>query len=385
MFTVPRMIGYLLILLVGGWLLTSVFIKQSGGNSSTGWESEWPKTNFNKTIVNFSDIIPGGPPKDGIPSLDKPVFISFSEADKWLNSNEPVIAVEIKGVARAYPIQILIWHEIVNDKVGGTPVTVTFCPLCNSSIVFDRRLEFKGKSYLFDFGTTGKLRNSDLIMYDRQTETWWQQFIGTAIVGDLTGANLTMIPSYIISYKNFKESYPDGKVLSKKTGYRREYGKNPYIGYDEINNTPFVLKGTPDKRLPPMERIINVYIDGVDKIYPLSALQKEKVIHDKIGKTGIVLFHLPGTVSALDKAVIANSRDIGAGTVFQSMLNGKEMTFKREERVFVDNETGSHWNITGKAVNGPLAGKQLKPIVHGNHFAFAWLVFKPNSQIFGTE
>lgn len=380
----PKVIILIVLLLVFAGLMSSKFIRSSGGDP-LNWKSEWPKTDFNETSINFSEILSGGPPKDGIPPIDKPSFVSFSNADKWLKPNEPVIAVEINGDARAYPIQIMIWHEIANDEVGGTPISITFCPLCNSSIVFDRHLEFNGKSYLFDFGTTGKLRNSDLVMYDRQTESWWQQFVGLAIVGDLTGAKLKPLVSFIISYSNFKESYPGGKVLSKKTGYMRNYGNNPYVGYDDINNSPFMLQNSPDKRLPPMERIINVSLDGVDKIYSLSKVQKEKVIHDRVGNTGVVIFHLPGTASALDKASIANSRDIGAATVFQSNLNGQEMTFKRIGEFFVDNQTGSHWNITGKAIQGTLAGKQLKPVIHGNHFAFAWLVFKPNSLIFGKE
>ena len=372
----------LLIVFIG---LISIRFLQTSGADPLDWKSEWQKTNFEKSSIDFSEILSGGPPKDGIPSIDKPSFVEFSNADKWLKPNEPVVAVEINSTARAYPIQIIIWHEIVNDEINGTPLTVTFCPLCNSSIVFDRRLEFNGKSYLFDFGTTGKLRNSDLVMYDRQTESWWQQFIGLSIVGDLTGAKLKVLHSSIISYANFKESYPDGKVLSKKTGSIRRYGKNPYVGYDDINNTPFLLQNAPDSRLPPMERIINVTLDGINKIFPLSTIQKEKVVHDRVGKTSLVIFHLPGTSSALDKAIIADSRDIGAATVFEAVLNGKELFFKTEGDVFVDEQTGSHWNITGRAIKGPLTGKQLTPIIHGNHFAFAWLAFIPDSLIYGKQ
>ena len=369
------------ILLVGA-ISIGIALKQRSSGSDIDWKTEWPKTNFEKTSIKFSEISSGGPPKDGIASIDKPAFILFSEADKWLKPIEPVIAVEINGDAKAYPIQIIIWHEIVNDEVGKTPITVTFCPLCNSSIVFDRRLNYKGKSFLLDFGTTGKLRNSDLIMYDRQTESWWQQFTGEAIVGELLGAELKMLHSNLISYANFKASYPYGSVLSKKTGYRRNYGKNPYAGYDDIRNSPFLFEGSTDNRLPPMERIINVSIDGIHKIYPLSIVNKEKVIHDLVGNTRIVIFHLPGAVSALDKEIIEKSRDIGAATAFQSAINGKELTFRRVGEVFVDEQTKSQWSITGKALKGPLKGKQLKFILHGNHFAFAWLAFQPNSLIY---
>ena len=143
--------------------------------STWGW-----KTNFEKHSVPYEEILSGGPPKDGIPAVDNPKFVSQKEADKWLKNIEPVVVVEHKGEARAYPLQILTWHEIVNDQLNGLPVSVTFCPLCNAAIAFDRRLDGR----LLDFGTTGKLRNSDLVMYDRQTESWWQQFTGEAIIGD---------------------------------------------------------------------------------------------------------------------------------------------------------------------------------------------------------
>lgn len=380
----PRFLILLVILLVVAGFASTKLIHSFGGGP-LDWKTEWPKTDFNKTSINLSEILSGGPPKDGIPSIDKPVFASFSNANKWLKPNEPVIAVEINGVARAYPIQILIWHEIVNDEVNGIPLTITFCPLCNSSIVFDRRLDFNGKSYLLDFGTTGNLRKSDMVMYDRQTESWWQQFIGEALIGEMKGAKLKPLLSFIISYANFRESYPEGKILSKNTGYMRNYGKNPYVGYDDIDNSPFLLQNAPDKRLPPMERIINISLNGINKIYPFSLIQKEEVIHDRIGKTGLVIFHLPGTASALDKASISSSRDIGAATVFESALDNKELSFKRNGEVFKDNETSSLWNITGRAIRGPLAGKQLKPIIHGNHFAFAWLAFIPDSVIYGKE
>ena len=168
------------------------------------------------------------------------MFTSIAEADSWLEAQEPVILFENAGDARAYPLQILTWHEIVNDEVGGLPVSVTFCPLCNSGIVFDRRLE----GVVYDFGTSGNLRNSDLIMWDRQTESWWQQLTGKAIVGELTGQMLIFLPSIIISWEDFKTNKPEGKVLSQDTGFRRDYGRNPYVGYDRVDNPPFLYRRT---------------------------------------------------------------------------------------------------------------------------------------------
>ena len=177
--------------------------------STRGW-----KTDFSRHSVPYSEVFSGGVPRDGIPPIDDPKFTTPEQANGWLGEQEPVIAFELNGDARAYSLQILTWHEIVNDLVGDVPVAVTFCPLCNSAIVFDRRLE----GIVYDFGVSGNLRNSDLIMWDRQTESWWQQFTGEAIVGELAGKRLTFIPASIISWADFKAANPEGKVLSRDTG-----------------------------------------------------------------------------------------------------------------------------------------------------------------------
>ena len=207
-------------------------------------------TDFTKYSVTFDEILSGGPPKDGIPALDEPKFISVQEADEWLKPVEPVILFTHGEEVRAYPLQILMWHEIVNDVVAGTPVVVTFCPLCNTAIAFERTVA----GQVLDFGTTGRLRHSNLIMYDRQTESWWQQATGEAIIGEFTGQQLQLLPVMIVSWKEFQAAYPDGKVLSRDTGYNRQYGQNPYVGYDDINNSPFLFKGKTDGRLLPMAR-----------------------------------------------------------------------------------------------------------------------------------
>jgi hypothetical protein len=222
-------------------------------------------TDFSISSIDFGEILSGGPPKDGIPSIDNPEFISVREVDGWINPNEPVILVDLNNEAKAYPLQILVWHEIVNDNVGGIPVIVTFCPLCNTAIAFSRTVEGE----IYDFGTTGRLRFSNLIMYDRQTETWWQQAEGKAIIGTLTGTQLEFLPSAIISWDDFKKKYPDGLVLSKQTGFSRSYGRNPYVGYDDVNNPPFLYQGpeTPG-RLPPVARVLAIEIGTETVAYP---------------------------------------------------------------------------------------------------------------------
>ena len=344
----------------------------------SGFETSfWPRTDFTRHSVPLSEIISGGPPPDGIPSIDRPKFLAPAEAD-WLQDREPVIALELGGEARAYPLQILGWHEIVNDEVAGVPVLVTFCPLCNTAIAFDRRLEGR----VLDFGTTGNLRFSDLVMYDRQTHSWWQQITGEAIVGELTGKKLDFLPASIVSWGDFRRAFPQGRVLSRDTGYERSYGSNPYVGYDDIGQSPFLYRGPQDPRLPPMERVVTVSLEGQDKAYPFSLLARQKVVNDRVGGVPVVVFFHPGLASPLDRPVISQSRDIGAGVVFSPVVGSRKLTFYARGESLWDEETGSRWDILGRATAGILAGKALTPVLHGNHFWFAWAPFKPQTVVY---
>ena len=343
--------------------------------ATIGWNTDWSKHS-----IEYHDLLSGGPPRDGIPPIDQPKFIENQLAAQWLKPNDPVIALEINGDARAYPLQILTWHEIVNDVVGEIPVTITFCPLCNSAIVFKRN--HQGITY--DFGTSGLLRHSDLIMYDRQTESLWQQFTGEAIVGVMTGEQLMMIPSGLIGFEQFQAAYPAGKILSKETGYSREYGRNPYPGYDDIRNNPFLFRDPLDERLPAMARVVTVSDGKYHNAYPVELLEKLGVIHHQLGNQAVVIFHQDGVSSALDTTRIANGDDVGATGVFVPLVGKQELTFIKE-RGFVDEQTGSHWNIAGQAILGPLKGKQLERLVHADQFWFSWGAFRPDTLIYQVD
>jgi hypothetical protein len=337
------------------------------------------KTDFSKHCVHYREILSGGPSKDGIPALDHPKFVSVKEANAWLKPVEPVIFFQVGSDARAYPIQILIWHEIVNDTVGGVPVAITFCPLCNTAIAYERTVQ----GAVLDFGTTGRLRFSNLLMYDRQTESWWQQASGQAIIGGFTGTGLVARPAAIISWAAFQTAYPNGRVLSRETGYDRSYGNNPYAGYDDVNQPPFLYRGPPiPGQLPAVARILALMLDGEAVAYPFDVLKRLSVVNDTVGGTQIVVFWRPGTASPLDDTTVAGGRDVGAATAFQRVLDGQMLTFQYNGTQITDQETGSVWDGLGLAISGPLAGKSLTPVIAVNSFWFAWVVFQPNTRVY---
>jgi hypothetical protein len=341
--------------------------------------SEW-STDFTRRTIAWDDVISGGPPKDGIPAIDEPAFESIEAAATWLSERDPVIVFAEGGDVRAYPLAILIWHEIVNDTVGGRPVAVTFCPLCNASIVFDRT--FGGE--VFDFGTTGKLRNSDLIMYDRQTETWWQQFTGQGIVGRHAGEQLDFAASQVISFADFAAEFPSGQVLARPP-VSRNYGANPYTGYDSTTQ-PFLFRGEIDERLPATERVAGVVLPGTVKAYPFTQVTAAGAINDDAGGTPLVVFHKPGTASALDAGAIAEGRDVGSVAVFDRRIGDRTLTFTAAgDGTYTDAETGSSWNIVGEAISGKLAGEQLTQMLAFDHFWFAWAAFHPETELHSAQ
>ncbi|MDT8439493.1 MAG: DUF3179 domain-containing protein [Wenzhouxiangellaceae bacterium] len=337
---------------------------------------EFPKTDFTNTIIDFDEIRSGGPPRDGIPALDAPRFIPAARAN-WLHPDEPAIVVSVGDDWRAYPLQILIWHEIVNDVVGGKPLAVTFCPLCNASLVFER--EFNGR--VLDFGTTGRLRKSDLVMYDRQSETWWQQFTGTGLIGTYAGRELTEHPASIVRFGDFVDAHPDGRVLDRRTGHNRPYGENPYRGYDRVGQSPFLFDDPVDERLPAMERVLAVREGEASRAYPFGAFTPPQVVNDMVGGRPVAVFAADPAFSALDQRKIQGSRKVASLNAYDRRVDGRTLTFETREDRFFDRETGSRWNALGQAVEGELAGRRLEPVAGGVHFAFAWLAFRPETQV----
>ncbi|MFW5684112.1 MAG: DUF3179 domain-containing protein [Spirochaetota bacterium] len=337
-------------------------------------------TDFSRSIVPGSEIISGGPPKDGIPAIDDPRFIPVDDVD-WLGEDEPVFVVTAGGDTHIYPLQILTYHEIVNDEVGGVPLAVTYCPLCNTGIVFDRRHDGR----VLDFGTTGRLRYSNLLMYDRQSESWWQQATGQGVVGRYAGEQLSLHPSLMLPWDVASARHAEASVLSRETGYSRAYGSNPYTGYD-TSTRPFLYRGPEvGSQYNPMARVVQVVVGGESLAVAYPVLEERGLVQERVGGEPVVVLWEPGTASALDARSIRSGRDVGSANAFRAIADGEALSFAPSERAnaperrFVDDETGSVWNASGLAVEGPLAGTQLEPLVGIQHFWFSYSAFETDA------
>jgi len=359
------------------------------------FRTDWPETDFSQHTIPYDEIRQGCPGPDCIPALDakgdgvitiaaprggQARFQPVSEVG--YEAQIPVAVLDLNGVARAYPLHILTFHEIVNDVVDGEPVAMAFCPLCNTAIAFARDVDGE----VLDFGVSGLLRNSDLIMYDRQTESWWQQATGEAIVGAFAGRRLDFLSTRVTSWGEFAARYPGGTVLTEDTGFGAPYGQNPYASYDEENSRPFLFRGEIDERLPALQRVVGLAGPETRVAVPFSWLEENHVANLDLDGQPVVVFWAPGTVSALDDSSIPDSREIGSAVAYSPVVESQTLTFSSTGAGrFVDAETGSTWDITGLAVSGALAGAQLPVHTHANHFWFAFAAFWPEAVIWPAD
>ena len=332
--------------------------------------SYW-ETDYSKRSVSFREIRSGGPPRDGIPPVYNPEYESVEEAGRWLFELEPVIVVQVNGEVRAYP-QSIMFREMVDDVLGGKAIAVTWCPLCNTALVFDREVDGR----VFTFGVSGLLRQSNLIMWDHETQSWWQQGTAEAIVGEMTGARLKLIPSQVVTWRDFKAAFPKATVLAAGS----EHGYNPYFGYD--TSLPFLFEGPIDGRLRATERVIGIRIGGDVRAYPYEELSKARVVQERRGGRNLVIFYEPSGLSTLDEVAVSLSRSVGTAAVFLSEVEGRLLTFEFRDDAFVDVETGSRWNILGQAEEGPLQGETLAPLFHHQAFWFYWTAIEKGSTIY---
>ncbi|MGH2726417.1 MAG: DUF3179 domain-containing protein [Actinomycetota bacterium] len=325
------------------------------------------------------DVLPPG----AVPAIDRPGFESQASAALRLQPPDPVAVVRLGEDARAYPLAILVWHEIVNDTVGGVAVAVTYSPLAGAALAFRRSVE--GRT--LTFGASGKLYRSNLVMYDRETTSLWPQLVGGAVLGPLAGRMLEQVPLQIASFGDFRASYPDGVVLTAETGAARVYGATPYQGYDSRtapSGSFFVLRA--DGRSRAMERVAGVAAGGEARAFPFSALRSSGgVIWDRIDGADVVVLWRPGTRSVLDSSLIADAHDVGSTGVFVPVLDGRRLEFTGDSEGFRDAQTGSSWTVLGVATGGPLKGSRLVPVTHAEALWFAWAAFNPATSVFGAS
>ena len=342
------------------------------------WDTDWSRRTVDPG--EFLVGIPAVDPRDRIPPIDTPRFEPIEAAD-WLDDREPGALVQFNDEVRFYPLSILTRHEIVNDRYGDIPVAVTFCPLCNTALTFDRRVDGKA----LRFGVSGLLRKSDLVMWDDATTTLWQQITGEAVVGELAGTQLDIISTAIVSYGDAKESFPDALSLATDTGFGINYGANPYEAYSS-SNQPFLFDDDPDPRFPALSRVVGVSVDGVDKAYPFELISEKGAVNDVLGDTPIAVLWGGETADALDSSTVADGQAIGSGIAFDRTVGGQTLTLSTSgEDLFTDAETSSTWNLLGQAVDGPLAGEQMDTVSHRNEFWFAWASFFPDGDVYTQD
>lgn len=341
------------------------------------WTTDWTRqtVGLDEFLLGIATV----DPRDRIPPIDLPKFEPIAEAT-WIGDREPGALVQLDGEARFYPLSILTRHEIVNDRFGDVPVAVTFCPLCNTAIAFDARVNGQA----LRFGVSGLLRNSDLVMWDSATLSLWQQITGEGVVGELAGTQLEFLSTSIVSYADAVENFPDAVSLARETGFNIDYGFNGYTSYSS-SEQPFLFNGAPDPRFPALSRVVGVSINDETKGYPFETISTELAVNDELGGVPIAVLWGGDTADALDATVIADSAAIGTGIAFDRTVDGQLLTFTSagDDR-FTDDLTGSTWTLLGKAIDGPLVGSQLETVTHRNEFWFAWAAFFPEATVYGA-
>ena len=332
-------------------------------NESSAQSSElvMMETDGVKHLIPLDRIKGGGPPKDGIPSIDNPMFSDVDDS-KFMSDSDTVIGLKINGETKAYPIFILVWHEIVNDSVGGVPVSVTYCPLCYTNQVFERVIDGQEVT----FGTSGKLYNSNLLMYDRLTESYWSQALGTAVKGELTGYQLDLVPFDVITWGDWKRLYPDTKILTTDTGFLRSYTTDPYGNYYTEPRIMFPVEHS-DDRIYPKEIIIGFNVDGISKAYKQNDIESEILINDSVGETPLMLISL----------FSENSR------AFERTINGNILDYVYDDGKILDVQTNSEWNYDGLSISGELKGLHLERMPIEPGFWFEWVAFHPETLVYG--
>lgn len=315
-------------------------------------------------------VVSGGPPKDGIPSIDAPDFLSREAADAFLREDDVVFGIDVNGDVRAYPQRILVWHEIVNDAFGDLQIAITYCPLTGSPLAF--RSHDPGGAPV-TFGTTGKLVNSNLLMYDRRTDSHWPQIFATAIRGSRRGEALEELPLVWTTWSRWRTAHPDSRVLGPNTGFLRDYGADPYGSYTPLSGYyasdqlwfPVLYRSD---RFPAKKVVYGLRHGGASLAIPLQEFRGIQVANVTVGGDPLALLY-DGTVDTI--------------RAFGRRLEGQTLTLSAQPGRFVDAQTGTTWSAEGVALDGPFAGAALPPVNAFPVMWFAWYAFYPRTAVYG--
>jgi hypothetical protein len=328
-----------------------------------------------RPLVDVTEITSGGPEPDGIPAIDQPLHLSAAEASKALVDTEQVLLATSGEHALAFPLRSLIQHEIANDILNGVPISATWCPLCNTGVVFDRRVAGTTTT----FGVSGTLFGSAMVMYDRATRSLWTQPNGRAVVGARTGAELTILASSLLPWAEVRRGFPNVQVVLSDRG-ELSSATNPYEGYDS-SDSPFLFRGRLDPRLPPFERVAGVSFGGQSQAWSFGFLAERRALSAVVGGQALLVLWAKGTSSPLDDGDVRQGREIGSSAVYDPRLGDRSLTLVPETSGFRDRETGTTWSLSGRALIGPLAGEQLRRLPSQDAFWFAWAAFNPTTTL----
>jgi hypothetical protein len=348
------------------------FLTQLGGTAMAGsplWKAGNSAEGKARSLADFTqNIQSGGPPKDGIPPIDRPKYISAVEAEKLLKPNDIVVGLVYHGVVRAYPQKILVWHEIVNEEFKGEKIAITYCPLTGSAVAFGGRSR---DGTMLTFGTSGKLVNSNLLMYDRQTDSQWPQILGIAIDGTHKGTVLEEIPLAWTHWSRWRQRHPDTVVLSTDTGYFRSYGTDPYGSYDKPgtyydSGSPLFPVMAKDGRFNPKDVVVGVKANGQQMAIHKHTLRTKKLINTSL--VGLPL-------------VAVYDSELDLVRLFVRQLKQKTTNFRFENGRMADELTGSLWTADGRSIDGKMSGSQLEQHASYDVMWFAWYAFFPTTQV----
>ena len=366
-------------IIIAGTMILSLIVlgceEENGGNEPSGNSNNPPGNSDNppensdnlEWLVPLGQIFDGGPGKDGIPALDQPIFISPSQAD-YINDNDLVIGFKVGNEVKAYPHSILDWHEIINDRVGDISVAVTYCPLTGTAIGWNR--EINGE--VTTFGVSGLLYNSNLIPYDRETDSNWSQMRLDCINGPLIEAEIEVFTLFETTWKTWKEMYPSTLVVSDFTGYSRSYGQYPYGNYRTNDSYIIFPVNNRDGRLPNKDRVHGIIRNNDSRIYPLSLFGNNVAV-------------IQDTFKLEDYVIVGNSSDNFA-VAFFSRIGDKILSFsplQDDYPIIMSDEEGNMWDVFGKAVSGPREGSQLVPARSFTGYWFSFAAFYPSLTIYG--